>query len=108
MVVGVVGDEGAQALVFEGSEGALRREPEALALPAEARSLALGQLDDGYEMDLAIGAGSELLIVHGRDRKLSLDEESRAGVTAAEIEQHSMPFTIASFAVGDFSGDQQG
>jgi hypothetical protein len=100
VVVGIVGPDDPQVLVFEGPGGALRgvaqtsvcdasagrasagrtsptevcATPEVFPLPAPATALALGQLDDGYEMDLAVGAGSELVIVHGRDRKLPLDE----------------------------------
>ncbi|HVQ38769.1 MAG TPA: FG-GAP-like repeat-containing protein, partial [Pyrinomonadaceae bacterium] len=95
----------ASVLVFEGAEGALMREPEELPLPANAAGLALGQLDDGYEMDLAVAAGNELVVVHGRDRKLSLDEESRAEVAQARIEYESMPFAISSIVPGDFAGD---
>src|SRR5207302_11097496 len=95
----------AQALVFEGPEGALKHEPKAIALPAPATSFALGQLDDSYEMDLAVAAGNDLVIVHGRDRRLSIDAEERAKVPGARVEQHSMPFMIASIAIGNFTRD---
>src|SRR5438094_103318 len=93
----------AQLLVFEGPEGALKRDPETIALPAPATSLALGQLDDSYEMDLAVAAGNDLVIVHGRDRKLSIDEEERAKVRPPEVEKHEMPFAIGSIAIGNFT-----
>lgn len=70
VVIGVAGRQGPKVLVFEGPEGALRATPETLELTEEATSLGLGQLDESYEMDLAIAAGHELLVVHGRDRKL--------------------------------------
>ncbi|HXF41895.1 MAG TPA: hypothetical protein VN687_19420 [Blastocatellia bacterium] len=105
VVVGVSGKQGSKVLVFEGPEGALRASPEVLDLPAEAASLALGQLDDSYEMDLAIAAGRELMIVHGRDRKLSLDEESRSSVREAGISRRSFPSAIRSIALGDFAGN---
>jgi len=93
-------------LVFEGPQGALRASPEVFDLPEDAASLALGQLDDSYEMDLAIAAGHELMFLHGRDRKLSLDNERQAQVRPADIEQRVFPFMITSIAVGDFSGSQ--
>ncbi len=105
IVVGISGEQGAQALIFEGAEGALKHEPEAIALPAEVTALALGQLDEQYEMDLAVAAGHELLIVHGRDRCLSVGQERQAEVKPATIEEHTLPFHIVSLAVGDFSGD---
>src|SRR5437667_3434571 len=97
----------AQLLVFEGPEGALKRDPETIALPAPATSLALGQLDDSYEMDLAVAAGKDLVIVHGRDRKLSIDEEERAKVRPPEVEKHEMPFAIGSIAIGNFTRNDQ-
>src|SRR5438094_9764201 len=97
----------AQLLVFEGPEGALKRDPETIALPAPATSLALGQLDDSYEMDLAVAAGNDLVIVHGRDRKLSIDEEERAKVAPPEIETPEMPFSLSSIAVGNFTRNDQ-
>jgi CSLREA domain-containing protein len=107
VVVGVVGADGPQALVFEGPEGALKATPEAFSLPAEPAALALGQLDDRYEMDLAVAAGSELVIVQGRDRKLSLDDIRQAQVPPASIERRAFPFEIRSLALGDFIWDQE-
>src|SRR5207247_4781834 len=97
----------AQLLVFEGPEGALKHEPEMIALPAPATSLALGQLDDSYEMDLAVAAGNDLVIVHGRDRKLSIDEEARAKVAPSEVETREMQFTLSSIAIGNFTRNDQ-
>lgn len=70
IVVGVVADDGPKALVFEGPEGALKARPEVFRLPSQPNALALGQFDDDYPIDLAVGAGSDLMIIHGRDRKL--------------------------------------
>ncbi|HJZ68698.1 MAG TPA: VCBS repeat-containing protein, partial [Blastocatellia bacterium] len=67
VVVGIVGVDGPQVLIFEGPDGVLKATPEAIPLPVEATALAIGQLDDSYEIDLAIAAGHELLIAHGRD-----------------------------------------
>jgi all-beta uncharacterized protein/S-layer family protein len=107
VVVGVVGKGGAKALVFEGPQGALRADPESFVLPDEAATLALGQLDDSYEMDLAVAAGKELVIVHGRDRKLSLDEKQKSEALAATIARRSFDFTIRSIVIGDFTGGNE-
>ena len=107
VVVAVNGQDGPKALVFEGPEGALRAKPETFDLQADASALALGQLDEDYPIDLAIAAGRELMIVHGRDRKLSLDEKSRAEVPQASISRGSLPFTVRSLAIGDFSGNNR-
>jgi hypothetical protein len=103
IVVGVTSENGSKALVLEGPRGALRAKPEVFSLPAEATSLALGQLDDEYTYDLAIASGNDLVIIHGRDRKLSLDSNRQAEVLRAEINTRTFPFTIRSIAVGDFS-----
>jgi hypothetical protein len=107
IIVAAAAESGPKLLVFEGPEGALRSKPEEFSLSAEATSLALGQLDDDYPMDLAVGAGSELLIVRGRDRKLSLDEAQRAEVNKAVINRQLFPFAITSLAVGNFTGDNR-
>lgn len=105
VAVGVVTSDGPRLLVFESPNGALRGEPESFVLPAPASALALGQLDDDSAADLAIATGNEVMIVHGRDRKLSLDEEQRATVKAAEVTRTALESAPISIAVGDFTGD---
>jgi hypothetical protein len=105
IVLGINGPEGPKLLVFEGPNGALRAQPEAFDLPAPATSLALGQLDSEYAMDLAVAAGNELLVVHGRDRKLSLDEKQQAGVPRAMSSRRLFDTPIRSIALGNFAGD---
>lgn len=39
--------------------------------------MAFGQLDEDYPADLAIAAGRDLLVVHGRDRGLALEQAKR-------------------------------
>ena len=105
VVVGVSDEQGARVLVFEGPDGALKAKPEVFDLRSEATSLALGQLDEGYEMDLAIASGRELMIVHGRDRRLSLDRQRQKEVPQALITSRAFPSAILSVAVGDFAGN---
>lgn len=107
IVVGVVADEGARTLVFEGPEGALKATPEVFDVPGEPKALALGQFDDDYPMDLAVGAGSELVIIHGRDRKLSLDVTTQAEVLPARIDRRAVGFEIESIAAGSFTGTNE-
>ncbi len=107
VVVAVAGPQGPQALVFESPEGALRGKPEAIALPADARALAIGQLDEDYAYDLAIAAGSELVIVQGRDRQLSLDETKRTEVAPAKVTGITLPAGIKAMAIGNFASNNQ-
>jgi hypothetical protein len=106
VAVGVAGPAGPMVLVFEWPTGALRGEPEVIAVPAEATALALGQLDEHYAMDLAVAAGNELLIVHGRDRKLSLDATRRAQVRPAVVDAVSLPYAALDMALGDFCPEE--
>ena len=104
IAVAVVTDQGARALVFEGPEGALSSQPEAFSLPAPATGLALGRLNEDYLFDLAAAAGPALLVVEGRDRKLSLDAAPQSEVPQAVIKQQSLTFGVRSMSVGNFGG----
>jgi len=105
VIVGVNGAGGPQLLVFEGADGALRRAPEIFELPAAASGFALGHFDDDGMIDLAVAAGERLLIVHGRDRRLSLDRDQRAAVPPAQIDERVFPAPIIAVTTGDFTGD---
>lgn len=105
VIVGITGADGAKVFVFESPEGALRAAPETFAIPREAVSLALGQLTGDYWMDLAVAAGNDLLIITGRDRKLSLDQPSKAAVPQAKITRRSFSSALKSVTTGDFTGD---
>jgi CSLREA domain-containing protein len=107
VVVGVSTKEGARLLVFEGPNGALKAKPEELPMPGTVTALALGQLDNGHEMDLAVGAGEQLLVVYGRDRKLSLDDERQQQVLPARTETRVIGSAIKSLAIGDYANDQR-
>jgi Calx-beta domain len=105
VVVGIEQEHVAEVLVFEGPIGALRSNPEALNMPAPVSFLQLGQFDGDYARDLAAGAGTELIIVQGRDRKLSLDAMERARVPAAAISERQFDTTITTVTSGNFAGD---
>ncbi|MDP9100056.1 MAG: FG-GAP-like repeat-containing protein [Verrucomicrobiota bacterium] len=104
IAVGIVMEEGARLLIYESPQGALRGAPESFPLPAPATALAFGQLDDDQTPDVAIASGSEVITVHGRDRKLSLDEEHRAGVKPAQVSAIKFDAAVLSVVAGDFSG----
>lgn len=105
LIVGVTGASGPKLMVFEGPESAIKSDPEVFNLSSEATAIALGHLRQDYTTDIAVGAGRDLMIVHGRDRKLSLDEAARASVPEATISTRSFESELTSLAVGDFTGD---
>src|SRR5437016_3121322 len=105
LVVGIDGEQGSQVCVFEGPLGAMRAQPELFSVPHAVTSLALGQVDDHYAIDLVVASGNELLVVHGRDRKLTLPAEDQATVRPAEVSERAFPFTVRAVAAGEFTGD---
>jgi hypothetical protein len=105
VAIGVVGKNGARALVLESPLGAMLASPEIFQLPAVASSIAIEHLDDGAGKDLAISAGKRLVIIHGRDRRLSIEKINEVEVEKAEVEQITLPFAVASMASGNFTGD---
>jgi parallel beta-helix repeat protein len=105
LVVGVEVEGRGLLLMYESPVGALKDAPEIIQSPAAVTALAVGQIDDGYEYDIAAAAGEELLIVHGRDRRLSWAEEWRNRVEPPKVERRKVNSSVIALAVGDFSGD---
>ena len=103
VIVGVVEKGEARLLVFEGPEGALNYEPEIIGLPAAATSLALGQLDDEGSTDLAVAAGSDLMIAHGRNKNFWSEDK----IQPASVSKRHFPFSISSIAVGEFNTNER-
>jgi uncharacterized repeat protein (TIGR01451 family) len=104
VIVSVNTASGPRAVVYESPKGAISAEPEIFKLPHAATALALGRFDGGPMNSLAIGAGDQLLIVHGRDRQLSRAASQRTVIAPASITQQTLPFTITAIASGDFTG----
>jgi Right handed beta helix region len=88
VVFGVATPTAARLLVFAGYDGAWASSPTSFDLPARATAIAIGAVDDEHESDVAVAAGQELLVIHGRSRR------SRAGgapTTPAPIERRPLP-----------------
>ena len=104
LIVAVKNAKGSIVLVYESPLGALNGQPEIFKLPNPATSLALGKFDGEAMNDLAIAAGSDLVVIHARDRKLSQSEEQRKAVTPARVTVQPLSFWIETLAAGDFTG----
>ena len=102
--VGIESGAGAQVLIYESPEGAINAEPEIFSFAAKVTALTAGQLDNEFNQDLAVAAGSELAIIHGRDRKLTLDQSGRSAVATARLSRYSLPSVARSIALGEFNG----
>lgn len=98
----IVGTSDAKVFVFEHPTGALRGKPEVFDLITPASSLALGKFDDDFNFDLTVGGGTNLLLIKGRDRKLSHLESVRNRVPKAETQTLTFLFEIEAIAVGNF------
>jgi CSLREA domain-containing protein len=107
LLVAVDGGADPLLLVFEGPNGALRRAPEVLPLPTPAADLAIGRLDGDFLADIAVAAGAELVVVQGRDRRLSVSAATRAAVPPPRQLRQSLPFLLRGLAAGDFLPDRQ-
>ncbi len=105
IVVAVKGSGAPRLLIYEGAAGALNAAPEVIALPSESNSIALGQLDDHFPVDIAVAAGRELVIIRGRDRKHSDADGKKLDAEPPDVTRVAVSFSIVSLAVGDFTGD---
>ena len=102
IVVGVTGKGGSAALVYQSPRGALKDKPESFPLTQPVTAMALGKLVGSSMRDLAIGAGNELILIHGRDRKLSFSSNEPVG--PAVVTKQNLGFGIRALAAGDFTG----
>ena len=81
---------GAQALLYAAAEGAWSAQPKSFELAHPATSLAFGHLTRDAFTDLAIAAGSELVILEG-------------GASTPRMTRQTMPFAIDAVAIGRFT-----
>ncbi len=89
-VVGVRTSSGPELLVY----GNLADQPLTVGLPADASAIAFGVTRPKGMIDMAVAAGSDLVVVSGNGSSLS-------------SVQRAMPYTISSVAVGSFTGSGQ-
>ena len=104
LVVGTDSPDGPELLVFESPRGAWNAEPEIFSLPSPATAATLGDHDRDTRADIAIVAGSELVLIRGRDRKLAEGAKRMASVPEATVQRSTLRFKAGSIAFGDFTG----
>jgi CSLREA domain-containing protein len=107
LVVAVHGANGSNLVVFESPLGALRGDPELHTISSPITSLALEWFDDDGWPDIAAAAGDTVVVVSGRDRRLTLKREKREAVAAATKTALEFERAVTGIAAGDFVGRDQ-
>jgi len=98
VVVGVVGPSGPEVLVYGSPKGLFRGEPERFSAPEAASALVLAELTGDHLADLAIAAGSEVQVVHGRDVLPWVQDGPAPYATPLVIDRWTSPSAIVSLA----------
>ncbi len=90
VAVGVNTPNGAQAVLYAAAEGAWTAQAKPYDLAQPATSFAFGQLTRDAGMDLAIAAGSELVILEG-------------GAATPKMTRKALQFAVEAVAIGRFT-----
>jgi len=97
LLVGIADRSGAShLLVFENGAGAWMADPEDIALPAPAMSIAVGLFDDDADVDVAVATGRAVVMISGHDRG-----------TSANGTRTTLDVSARSVVTGDFAGDDR-
>lgn len=88
VVFGVSTAAGPRLMVFAGYEGAWNAAPAVFDLPAPATAVALGPFDEEHVSDVAVAAGQELVVVHGKARR---PHAARAAAPVPSVERRPLP-----------------
>jgi len=102
VIAATTGQTGSQLIIFEGTPSGIKAIAHA-GLQGPAASLAFGNLSGDALPDLAVVAGTELFVVHGRDVRAAGSGEGPANIQAEPV---SIPFAVGAVAVGSFIHDR--
>ena len=102
LVVGTADTAGPELLVFEGPDGSIHAEPERFSMESPPTAVVVDRLDDKPSNDIAVAAGHNLVIISGRDRKLSLDLKQQESVAPAHVRSERFASPIRSMAASQF------
>lgn len=96
-----------RVLIFESPRGALLAQPETFVMPGEVSFLEVGRFDADALHDCAAAVGNELILIHGRDRRLTAPKSRRDRVPESAIARHRFESPILGLAAGDFVGGRE-
>ncbi len=94
-------ENGASLVVYRGATDAFGESPDVYPLPAEAASLAIGQLDGNTPMDIVAAVSGKVAIIHG-----SYPDENQSA-RAGHVEILDQVFDAAAVRVGNFVWDRE-
>jgi hypothetical protein len=101
VLAAVEGKDGALLAIFASPWGSLNgTTPTLLPLPAAVSDMALGLFDGDALPDAVAATGSQLILVHGRERSSSGEPKG-----LPQMETRSLPFQAAALAAGVFNGE---
>lgn len=101
VVVALDDGRGGELAVFENHRGAFASDPERIELDGVASGLALGRFDADSFVDVAAAVGGGLRLLHGRDRRTSIDGPG-AIVEKARWERMAMDRPAHALVAGRF------
>ncbi|MFZ0063084.1 MAG: hypothetical protein WAL47_13720, partial [Pyrinomonadaceae bacterium] len=101
LAVGVSGPSGEVLLIFDDGVNGFSKALAEYPLSQPASAIEFGGLDDDPFQDVAVAAGSEILIVHGWGRKEQVVAESRG-------ERVNVGSGLRGLALGHFAWDREG
>jgi hypothetical protein len=101
LAVGVSGPGGDALMIFDDAVDGFSNAVVQYQLAAPASAIEFGGLDDDPFTDVAVAAGSEVLVVHGWGRKEQVATESR-------VERVSVGPGLRGLALGQFTWDREG
>lgn len=105
LAVGVNTEAGARVVFYATRKSVFEEIPAVYQVPTEVVSIAVGQLDENIQTDLAVATKTELLVIHGSDGK-SPEKLSKEGFFQSQIERIEMTDTPLSLAIGNFVPDR--
>jgi predicted outer membrane repeat protein len=101
VAVGVSGEAGNALVIFDDAAAGFRKPVVLEPLAAPATAIEFGGLDDDPFQDVAVAAGSDLLVVHGWGRKTPATAASR-------VDRVTVGAAVRGLAVGQFVWDRAG
>jgi uncharacterized repeat protein (TIGR01451 family) len=105
--VGIVSGAGPALVVYQGKADGLSTEGTFYPMPSEVTAIAAGQLDASSPADLAVAAGSMVVIVHGQDQRQNGESVIAALGPMAQMGRINIGYNIRGLALGNFILDRE-